>query len=241
MSIPVLICPCISRFDLLERMLRSIDHPVDKIVIIDNSCANYVVPEDLSHLPVAYIRPIINIGYGGGINAGISQTPHAPWWIFCNADVSFAPGSLAIVEGYMDTTEEPRFLVSQMVNPFAFAVLNRPLVEKIGLFDEWTFFPAYFEDNDYGMRMRLSGIGQTVLPTVIHHGETEGQEHASATIRSDERYRNANNRTFNENAHRYREKWGGHVDHETHTTPWGRDVPLTHVEIDLQGRARRSW
>lgn len=241
MSIPVLICPCISRFDMLERMLRSIDHPIDKIVIIDNSCTNYVVPEDLRHLPIAYIRPIINIGYGGGINAGISQTPHAPWWIFCNADVFFGPGSLAIVDQAMTPEKEPRFFASQMVNPFAFAALNRPLVEKIGLFDEWTFFPAYFEDNDYQRRMKLSGIGHEVLPTTIYHGDMEGPEHGSATIRSSEHFKDRNNQTFVENAYRYKDKWGGHVDHETLTTPWGRDVPLTHVEIDLQGRARRSW
>ena len=241
MSIPVLICPCISRFDMLERMLRSIDHPVDKIVIIDNSCANYVVPEDLRHLPVEYIRPIINIGYGGGINDGISQTPHAPWWIFCNADVFFGPGALAKVDEAMVETEEPLFVASQTVNPFAFAALNRPLVEKVGLFDEWTFFPAYFEDNDYGRRMHLNGIGLTYVPAAVYHGDAEGPEHGSVTIRSDGRYRNANNRTFVENASRYRDKWGGHVNNETLSTPWGFDVPLTYLEIDLRGRARRSW
>jgi hypothetical protein len=75
----------------------------------------------------------------------------------------------------------------------------------------------------------------------VYHGDAEGPEHGSVTIRSDGRYRNANNRTFVENASRYRDKWGGHVNNETNTTPWGFDVPLTYLEIDLRGRARRSW
>lgn len=244
MSVPVLICPCISRFDLLERMLRSIPPgAVDRVVIIDNSCSDYRIPNlpEYDHLSISYIRPIINIGYGGGLNAGISQTPDAPWWVFCNADVFFGPGCLETVEQEIRQAEGPAFVHSYTVNAFAFAALNRELVERVGLFDEWTFFPAYFEDNDYAYRMRLHGIARTVIHVPVYHGNDEGPEHGSLTIRSDGAYREANDRTFAENKQRYGEKWGGQPGGEEYTTPWMRDVPLSHVEIDLAGRARRSW
>lgn len=241
MSIPVLICPCISRFDLLERMLRSIDYPIDKIVIIDNSCNDYRVPEDLTRLPVHYIRPIINIGYGGGINAAMSQTPDAPWWLFLNADVFFGRGALAKFDAAMRDATGPTFVHSLTVNAFACGALNRPLVERVGLFDEWTFFPAYYEDNDYAYRMRMHGINRTVLSLDVFHGHEQGPESGSLTIRSSPEYRQANDRTFVENQRRYIEKWGGLPGGEEYETPWMRDVPLGHVEIDLAGRARRSW
>jgi hypothetical protein len=212
-------------------------------VIIDNSCEDYRVPNlpEYDHLQISYIRPIINIGYGGGLNAGISQTPDAPWWMFVNADVFFSPETLAQVEVAMTGVSDPRFIATGTVNPFACGALNRALVEKVGLFDEWTFFPAYFEDNDYAYRMGLQGIEQVVLPIEVYHGDDIGPEHASATIRSSQHYADANNRTFVENRRRYVQKWGGEPRQETFTQPWHREVPLSHVEIDLAGRARRSW
>jgi GT2 family glycosyltransferase len=226
-------------------MLRSIPPgAVDRVVIIDNSCEEYRAPNlpEYDHLNISYIRPIINIGYGGGINAGMSQTPTAPWWMFCNADVFFGDGALAAIEQAIGQANSgPAFVATSGVNPFACSALNRELVEKVGLFDEWTFFPAYFEDNDYAYRMSLNGIEQVVIDAEVYHGDDRGPEHASATIRSSGRYREANDRSFVENERRYINKWGGLPRQETYDRPWLRDIPLSHVEIDLAGRARRSW
>jgi glycosyltransferase involved in cell wall biosynthesis len=239
--IPAIICPCINRFDLLERMIRSIDHPVGKVVVIDNSCENWEPPDGLD-VEVKVIRPIINIGYGGGINAGISQTPDLPWWIFMNADVRFGPGDLAKIEAAMDGHDEPRFVCSSTVNPYAMGVLNRAVIEKVGLFDEWTFFPAYFEDNDYEQRFIRHGLERTLIDLNLEHGEHgPGIEMGSRTIHSESKYLQANQSSFPENSYRYRDKWGGFPGHETFATPWDKPVPLSHVDIDLAGRARRSW
>ena len=37
MSIPVMIIPVLNRFDLLRKSLASIDHPIDEILIMNNS------------------------------------------------------------------------------------------------------------------------------------------------------------------------------------------------------------
>ena len=52
---------------------------------------------------------------------------------------------------------------------FALAILTPRLVEKIGYFDE-NFFPAYYEDIDYVIRIRLSGLREvTFSDIIIHH------------------------------------------------------------------------
>ncbi len=239
--IPAVICPCISRFDLFERMCRSIDHPVERIVLIENSASGYEPPNDWQFDRLRIIRPIINIGYGGGINAAISQTPDAAWWLFVNADIAFRPGALAAIDEAMSGADEPRFVVTASANPFACGALNRQLVGLVGLFDEWTYYPAYYEDNDFAYRMKLLGLEQTVLPVTVMHGEADGPENASATIRSDPRYREANGRSFMENQRRYIEKWGGLPRHEVFTRPWDSDVPLSYTPVDLDGRVRRQW
>jgi GT2 family glycosyltransferase len=245
MSVPVIICPCINRFDLLERMVRSIDHPVDTLVIIDNSCKEYRLPPSAAygHVTAKYIRPIINIGYGGGINAAISQTPDRPWWVFVNADIAFGPGDLAAIEAAMTNVNDPRFVCGQeeQVNPFALAALNREVVDKVGLFDEWSFFPAYFEDNDYFQRMKLNGISPMRLPLKAMHGDSAEVEHGSITIRSDPHFKERNSQTFGINRDHYYLKWGGDPGDEYYATPWNEKVPLSHIKVDLAGRARRQW
>ena len=71
--IPVLVIPVLNRWDLGRKLLASIDHPVDRIVIVDNGKIG------MRHPGALHIRPISNLGCGGGINAGIVQTPDAPW------------------------------------------------------------------------------------------------------------------------------------------------------------------
>jgi GT2 family glycosyltransferase len=236
MSIPVLICPCISRFDLLEGMLRSIDHPVDRIVIIDNSCADYRVPSDLESLPISYIRPVLNIGYPGGLNAGILQTPDAPWWMFCNADIIFAPGDLEQIKNAMNEATEARFVYGPPA--YAMAALNREAVKRVGMFDAYTFYPAYFDDDDWDWRRSLAGVERVTLGLRSRHGDSSG---GSLTIRSDERYRKANDRTFMMNKAKYLAKWGGEPGREVFRTPWNRDLPLWYIEFDIDGVRDKRW
>jgi hypothetical protein len=42
MSLPLLSIPVLNRYDLLERMLDSIDYPIDEILIINNGKEKYI-------------------------------------------------------------------------------------------------------------------------------------------------------------------------------------------------------
>lgn len=229
--IPVLICPVIGDFDLVEEMLASIDHPVGRVVIVDNSLTGW---RSRSGLTVDYIRPITGLGYPGGINAGIAQTPEAPWWAFCNADIAFGPGDLAAIADRIEAAAAPRVVTgTDRRLRFAYGAVNAACVERVGLMDEWSFYPIYFDDDDYQRRCVLAGVDWVGFDGSIRHlGSRSLADPGRAA---------ANGRTYPMNHAAYVAKWGGPPGRETFATPWGLSVPLSFVRPDPAGRARRLW
>lgn len=231
--IPVLITPCISRFDLLDRMLDSVDVPVGRIVVVNNDPAS-----DWDRHGVHVLRPLINVGYGGGINLVIRQTPDAPWWLYCNADLVWGAGDLAAIAERMQAARGPRVVTGDRHDARllrgAYGALNRETVEAVGLFDEDTFFPAYYEDDDYEYRCHQGGVEWLEYNGSIGHDR-------SASIHSSPELAQANSRTFPENQRAYIAKWGGPPGSETYSRPWNKPVPLSYAPVDIAGRARRSW
>lgn len=238
--IPVLICPVVNgQATLVRRMLASIDHPVDRVVIVDNT-PTHDLDVDFS---VEYIRPILGLGYPGAINAGIAQTPHAPWWLFVNDDIAFGPGDLAKIESLIASADGPAIVTgdrsdSRMLR-WAYGALNAATIERVGFMDEWAFYPIYFDDDDYERRCRLGGVTWRTYNGAIQHGRdgTTGSE----TIRSDARASKANARSFGLNRIAYHEKWGGGPGWEVHETPYGLPVPLSFTRPSTTARAARTW
>lgn len=231
MSIPVLIVPVVSRFDVLEKMLASIDHPIDRVVIVENSCTNWSTTNTYDLFKIEYIRPIQGLGYGGGINAGILQTCEADWWMFSNADICWLPGSLAEIDREMFVATQPTFID----DGFQWGALNREIVDKVGLIDDNEFYPIYYDDNDYHRRLDLSGVKK------VFKIATFPPEGFSTTIRSSDRFEKANNLTFQNNKERYVAKWGGEPGKEMFTTPWNSGLPLNYTKTDINGRRDRQW
>lgn len=233
--IPVMIVPVINRFDLLEKMLRTLEGKVKRFVIVENSCSGYFLPPEFNTYPIHWIRPpFVSMGYGGSINAGIIQTPEEEWWAFTNADLTFGPDDPAEIVRLMDEAPGPRIVTYG----FCWGAINRKLIDLVGFFDDWTLFPIYFDDNDYARRVSLAGGEYIGYKGGIVHGD-DGV--GSLTIRSDDRMRLANNRTFPMNKERYIEKWGGAVGEETFTTPWNSGYPLWYTKPDIDGRRDRRW
>lgn len=237
--VPVFIAPCRSRFDLLGRMLRSVDEPVGRGLIVDNQgigqgrdvAALYCGPEWTVFTP-----PFGSMGLPGSINFGIVQTYDAPWWLWASDDLVFGPGDLAQIARMMEDAGSDPVMVTYR---FAFLALNRAVVDTIGLFDEWSFWPIYFDDTDLARRAFLAGI------PILHDtwGITEGEEGVphSTTVRTNEVLSHANNRSWMENEAAYRAKWGGLPGHETFTTPWNEGGPLWATRPSMEGRQRREW
>jgi GT2 family glycosyltransferase len=226
----VLIVPVLNRWDLARRMLSSVD--VDaRVIVVDNGQIGMRGDFEV-------IRPITNLGFGGAINTAIAQTPEADWWMWAGADLTFGPGDLTNISSLITDARGPRVVTGDRADErllrFAYAALNREAIEAVGLLDEWTFYPAYFDDDDYEYRCRQGGVEWVTYNGQIAHDR-------SATIRSDAAMANANAMTFPMNRERYVAKWGGPPGSETYSRPWGKPVPLSYAPVDIAGRARRLW
>ena len=164
--IPVLGFCTLKRFDLAERLLASIDYPVEHLVIVDNSGTqswNPVKPEWVEKMWV--IRVPFGLGLVGAWNLIIKSTPYAPYWVLVNDDAWFEVGTLKAITEDVDT-QALNFL--DIVPPWSAVVFGEGMVEKVGLYDE-RFYPLYFDDNDLERRVDQAGVPKRTIQAKVHH------------------------------------------------------------------------
>lgn len=223
--IPVLGVPYINRSDLFVRMITSISHPIETIVVIDNAADDTVPRVD----GAIYIKPHRNMGVSWAWNTIIKATPHAPWWAISNADIKLGEHDLANLEAGMASG-----LDLCLVESMALFGISAECVQKVGWFDE-NYAPAYCEDNDYLYRAKLIGVRiDWLIPEFEHFG--------SASIKSDPKLYAGNALSYPENVKYYARKWGGVMHQEVYTTPFDqggspRDCPT----LDFDRLRRLSW
>ena len=182
-----LIVPVLNRYDLLQRMLDSVDIKVEHLLVIDNGASVMAEPLELkpndNFVKVTHLRMPANLGVAGSWNLGIKSFPYAERWFIVSNDVVFAPGALAkLAEAKRDEIT----LTGSAPHWQAFA-LGDEAVSDLGLFDECGFFPAYFEDNDYMRRADFAGVNIRLLDIQISHDN-------SSTIKAG--YEHKNGKTF---------------------------------------------
>jgi GT2 family glycosyltransferase len=181
-----LIVPVLNRYDLLQRMLNSVDVPVDHLLIIDNGASHQTALtldlgdnfKKVTHLPMP-----ANLGVSGSWNLGIKSFPYAQRWFIVSNDVVFEPGAL---EKLSQARRDEITLTGDAPHWQAF-VLGDEAVSDLGLFDECGFFPAYFEDNDYMRRADFAGVNVRRVDIELSHDN-------SSTIKAG--YENKNAKTF---------------------------------------------
>lgn len=196
--IPVAIVPVLARHDVLDRMLESIDHPVDVLLIIDNdSQSTYTPPPNELIERTYHLKMPNNLGVAASWNLGIKSTPHAAYWAVVNFDVVFAPGQLAAFDA---VSAGDRLVLSAAQAPWCAFTIGETIVERVGLFDE-SLYPAYFEDND--MERRCARANVPVVRSDINVA------HANSTTLSCG-YKAANARTYQDNAAHYLDKCSRH-------------------------------
>ena len=164
--IPVLGFLTYSRFDMADRLLASIDYPIEHLVIVDNSGRREyqpVKPELVNNL--WFIQLPYGLGYGGGLNLIVKTTPFAPYWVLVNDDSVFEPGALEKIALKVDT-QAINFL--SIYPKWSGFVLGEGAVLKAGLFDE-RFHPIYFEDNDYERRLEQAGVKAHFIHAALRH------------------------------------------------------------------------
>jgi GT2 family glycosyltransferase len=185
--IPVLGFATLKRFDLAERLLASIDYPVEHLVIVDNSGTqtwNPTQPEKVKNLWL--IRVPFGLGLVGAWNLIVKSTPHAPYWLLVNDDAWFGEGALDVIA----QDANPDGLSFPHVSPeWSCIVLGQKVVEEVGLYDE-RLYPLYFDDNDYERRIRNAGLSVTRIDAIVHHEN-------SSTLKAG--YQEKNSKTYSKN------------------------------------------
>jgi GT2 family glycosyltransferase len=186
-----LIVPVLNRYDLLQKMLDSVDVPVDHLLVIDNGTGADLHFSDKFENVTVLAMPA-NQGVAGSWNLGIKSFPYANRWFIVSNDVVFEPGAL---EQLAQARRDEITLTGDAPHWQAFA-LGDEAVSDIGLFDE-SLFPAYFEDNDYMRRAEFVGVNIRRLELKLTHAN-------SSTIKAG--YMEKNAKTFASNDRYYQSK-----------------------------------
>ena len=232
--IPILGIPVLNRPDLLTACIASIDEPIGRLVIIDNSreggmgdVAEAAKPDCIEELWVT--EPPLNLGWTASVNFIIRTAPKAPWWCIVNADTTFAPGDLGRLAVAMD---EPGARWVGISDWRAFG-LNREAIERVGLWDE-SFF-NYCSDADYERRCQLADVPMVRLAS-------ESTHIGSVCYTGDTRYAAANARSYPLERDYYRRKWGGEPrDGERFATPFDRGGSVAEWTLDIERLAAEVW
>ena len=186
-----LIVPVLNRYDLLQRMLDSVDVPVEHLLVIDNGTGSTLTFNE-NFKKVTVLDMPANLGVSGSWNLGIKSFPYAHRWFIVSNDVVFEPGAL---EKLAKANRDEITLTGEAPHWQAFA-LGDEAVNDIGLFDE-SLFPAYFEDNDYTRRAEFAGVNIRLVNLAIRHDN-------SSTIKAG--YMDKNEKTYFKNESYYRSK-----------------------------------
>ncbi len=192
--IPVLGFATLSRFDLAQRLLDSIDYPVEHLVIVDNSGTKVFEPKLTKHVRNLWLLRVPHgLGANGAWNLIIKSTPHAKYWVIPNDDSWFEPGALETIANNVDTTA---FNFVRVEPKWSCVIPTEGSVMKAGLLDE-VFHPVYYDDDDYEWRMRELGVKFNTIDAAVHHDN-------SSTLRSG--FSERNSITFDRNHSVFQDK-----------------------------------
>jgi hypothetical protein len=161
--IPMMVVPTLTRHDLLDRMLRSVDEHVGHLVIIDNSGRGIVGgsgPWDrMTVLPMPS-----NLGVAASWNLAVRLAHREPYVLICSDDMWWPEGAL---RDFANVASEDRLVLSANFPYWQAFALGMRVVQTVGLFDEG-YYPAYFEDKDYERRLAAVELEPTFGPSTEH-------------------------------------------------------------------------
>lgn len=202
--------PCLNRHDLLDNLIDSVlsgSRVPSEILVVDNSGAYVNTWEDDG------VR-VIHSGKNLGVAASWNLLLRHGASIISNDDIDFGFNtfekmSAALGDGHLFVEVVRWALFGQ----------SPKVAETIGFYDEG-FFPAYYEDNDYEIRLRHAGIP-------IHHVETSPVKHVgwassrnpndpAGGLRDPAEHRS----WYARNLQYYIRKWGGAPGQETFSLPF---------------------
>ena len=244
-SIPVLGTAIVNTPHWVWRLFYSIDYPVDNFVVFNNNGRGQIDHELdlLKHAPHRYIKNVhvchlpANLGCSGAWNLIIKSFMKAPYWVISNHDVMYEPGFLR--EMAEEATKPEIGVIHGKNGGWDIFALKDWMVQRYGLFDE-NLYPGYCEDMDYGMRFIHDDVSRTLsLKTGYYHGnKKDDYSDGSQTWRSEPAIANGIHVAHEMNkayvTMKWNEAWQGHVEGETHKTPFNLEqMPVSFTTYDL--------
>ena len=135
--------------DDLRAHFESIDYPVNRYFILDNSMGhdpeiNQVIDKIKNGnefvKSVEVVRNFTNVGFSGSINQIIKQNTDCPYWCIFSVDWHLKKGELKKLAKRL---EKPfiGILCDETQNGYSAMVFGPGLIQNVGLMDE-NFFPA---------------------------------------------------------------------------------------------------
>lgn len=192
-----LIVPVLNRYDLLNRMIESIDYPVERLLIVDNgseSGEGEAVCKNLNVARMDVIKMSNNLGIAPAWNLGVKNYPFEDIYYFTSNDCVFQPGTL---EKLKQESARNKVTISQLWPHWQLFSVGDQVFENCGLFDE-AIFPMNFEDDEFQWRVTEMGyeVRAADLP-MQHDGQMTFKSNAHYARRNSETYR-ANEIYFNQ-------------------------------------------
>lgn len=210
--------PTLNRADLLKENLDDLSKnlsQITKLIIVDNGTQSIKIPPNLQDKTHLYI-PGKNLGVSASWNY-MMQKAFEPYGcdhiLILNDDIVFGRTFKELID-FID--KYGHFYVTVGGYYWSQFIVSKECYNNIGRFDE-DFFPAYYEDNDYYYRIKLSGdvdkkfnnMQGDFVPTVMRN---------SMTLKKDKEV----NSRFNANKKHYHDKWGGPPMKEVFTKPFNK-------------------
>lgn len=185
--------------------------PKEDILIVDNSLDGFAGKYGLRTYRAEGIH---NIGVGRAWNIAVREVLEKKfdYLVIVSTSMYFGPVMYHTFMSHLQDHNGDN-VVEATGHGWHLIALHRVLLETIGLFDE-NFYPAYFEDVDFGNRMKLKGL-QYNWPKVWINAITRGVGlHAKAITCLPQPLMDY-----------YAEKWGGSKGNEIFELPFG-DKPI---------------
>jgi len=206
--------PTVNRWDLLRPTLAyymAIYNSSFEILIVDNGnqgIDQWVKENSYPSGPRVKVHiPSENLGVSKSWNY-ICQNAKHPNFLLLNDDICIGASQKTLEYMVTECLNFNTFLKGTL--NWSAIMFDLGLYNIVGPFDE-TFFPAYFEDNDFSYRMKLRGIAETESINLkpirsINSGSIQKNPELNTGFQK--------NRTY------YINKWGGVPGSETFTKPF---------------------
>lgn len=229
--IPVLCAMVYNRPDYLERMLHSIDYPVEKLVICLNAVTAEIAesadrirkdfPGVIIHNPGFNQPKPVNLGFSGGWNYFL-RNHMADWLLVVGNDAQFHPGQLQKLSEYYERhkNDSPAMGVVNTSMGWHVHGITRHGLNVLGYLDE-NMYPCYYDDCDHDYRHTLAQRAGLVSYPVEGECQIHVHHEGSATSRNlppEKAERMA--KAFERNMEYYIRKWGGPQTQEKFTHPF---------------------